>query len=139
MNNELTSPEAALAPTPTLREIIGGFLGLGLISFGGALPLARRALVEQRRWLTSDELIDLLGLCQFLPDRDSVGDHRVHGRDGDEDAESSVVAAGRRKPDRVDRVRARVSRRASPRHLVKPIDEEDYPRPGCLSHFVLSY
>ncbi|MBB5422702.1 hypothetical protein HDG40_000844 [Paraburkholderia sp. JPY158] len=139
MNNELTSPEAALAPTPTLREIIGGFLGLGLISFGGALPLARRALVEQRRWLTSDELIDLLGLCQFLPDRDSVGDHRVHGRDGDEDAESSVVAAGRRKPDRVDRVQARVSRRASPRHLVKPIDQEDYPRLGCLSHFVLSY
>ncbi|MBB5447589.1 chromate transporter [Paraburkholderia sp. WSM4177] len=69
MNNELSSPEAALAlaPTPTLREIFGGFLGLGLISFGGALPLARRALVEQRRWLTSDEFTDLLGLCQFLP------------------------------------------------------------------------
>ncbi|ADG19201.1 hypothetical protein [Paraburkholderia atlantica] len=31
MNNELASPEAALAPTPTLREIFGGFLGLGLI------------------------------------------------------------------------------------------------------------
>jgi chromate transporter len=67
MNNELTSPESRLAPTPTLREIFGGFLGLGLISFGGALPLARRALVEQRRWLTSDEFTDLLGLCQFLP------------------------------------------------------------------------
>jgi chromate transporter len=67
MNNELISSESALAPTPTLREIFGGFLGLGLISFGGALPLARRALVEQRRWLTSDEFTDLLGLCQFLP------------------------------------------------------------------------
>jgi chromate transporter len=67
MNNELTSSEPALAPTPTLREIFGGFLGLGLISFGGALPLARRALVERRRWLTSDEFTDLLGLCQFLP------------------------------------------------------------------------
>ncbi|MGF6701895.1 hypothetical protein OKW38_006572 [Paraburkholderia sp. MM5496-R1] len=38
--NELTSPEAALAPMPTLREIFSGFLDLGLISFGGALPLA---------------------------------------------------------------------------------------------------
>ncbi|WP_233837138.1 chromate transporter [Paraburkholderia sp. ZP32-5] len=67
MNNELTSPESALAPTPTLREIFGGFLSLGLISFGGALPLAYRALVERRRWLTAEEFTDLLGLCQFLP------------------------------------------------------------------------
>jgi chromate transporter len=67
MNNTLTSPESALAPAPTLREIFGGFLGLGLISFGGALPLAHRALVERRRWLTTEEFTDLLGLCQFLP------------------------------------------------------------------------
>ncbi|MDT8839902.1 chromate transporter [Paraburkholderia fungorum] len=67
MDHELTSAEMDLAPTPTLREIFGGFLGLGLISFGGALPLARRALVEQRRWLTGAEFTDLLGLCQFLP------------------------------------------------------------------------
>jgi chromate transporter len=67
MDHDLSSTEAALAPAPTLREIFGGFLGLGLISFGGALPLARRALVEQRRWLTGTEFTDLLGLCQFLP------------------------------------------------------------------------
>jgi chromate transporter len=71
MDHNLSSsgpqPEPTLAPTPTLREIFGGFLGLGLISFGGALPLARRALVEQRRWLSADEFTDLLGLCQFLP------------------------------------------------------------------------
>jgi chromate transporter len=67
MNQDLTSSEPALAPTPTLRQIFGGFLGLGLISFGGALPLARRALVEKRRWLSGEEFTDLLGLCQFLP------------------------------------------------------------------------
>jgi chromate transporter len=50
-----------------VREIFSGFLGLGLISFGGALPLARRALVEQRRWLSAEDFTDLLGLCQFLP------------------------------------------------------------------------
>ncbi|MFM0279043.1 chromate transporter [Paraburkholderia sediminicola] len=67
MDHNLTSTDAALAPVPTLREIFGGFLGLGLISFGGALPLARRTVVDQRRWLTGAEFTDLLGLCQFLP------------------------------------------------------------------------
>ena len=54
-------------PAPTACEIFMGFLGLGLTSFGGALPLARRTIVEQRRWLTAAEFTDLLGLCQFLP------------------------------------------------------------------------
>ncbi|SDI79188.1 chromate transporter [Paraburkholderia steynii] len=55
------------APAPTTREIFMGFLGLGLTSFGGALPLARRTIVDQHRWLTAAEFTDLLGLCQFLP------------------------------------------------------------------------
>lgn len=50
-----------------VAELFTGFLGLGLISFGGALPFVRRAVVEQRRWLSADEFTDLLGLCQFLP------------------------------------------------------------------------
>jgi chromate transporter len=52
---------------PTLRELFLGFLGLGFSSFGGALPLARRTIVEQRHWLSAAEFTDLLGLCQFLP------------------------------------------------------------------------
>ena len=52
---------------PTVAEIFIGFLTLGLTAFGGALPLARREIVERRKWLTSDEFVDLLGLCQFLP------------------------------------------------------------------------
>ncbi|MFM0291202.1 chromate transporter [Paraburkholderia megapolitana] len=67
MNQQPTSPDTSLTHPPTLREIFGGFLGLGLISFGGALPLARRAVVERRHWLTAAEFTDLLGLCQFLP------------------------------------------------------------------------
>ena len=61
-----TAPAAALH-APTVRELFLGFLGLGFTSFGGALPLARRTIVEQRRWLSSAEFTDLLGLCQFLP------------------------------------------------------------------------
>jgi chromate transporter len=62
-----TAADAGLAPPPSIVEIFSGFLGLGLISFGGALPLARRAIVEQRRWLSASEFTELLGLCQFLP------------------------------------------------------------------------
>jgi chromate transporter len=53
--------------TPSVRDLFLGFLALGFTSFGGALPLARRTIVEQRRWLSSSEFTDLLGLCQFLP------------------------------------------------------------------------
>jgi chromate transporter len=67
MNQNLASADAGTASPPTVGEIFGGFLGLGLISFGGALPLARRAIVERRRWLSASDFTYLLGLCQFLP------------------------------------------------------------------------
>jgi chromate transporter len=54
-------------PSPTVGELFTGFLLLGLMGFGGVLPLARRMVVEERRWLTAAEFTDLLGLCQFLP------------------------------------------------------------------------
>ncbi|MGI4855887.1 MAG: chromate transporter [Janthinobacterium lividum] len=57
----------SVSPPPTRTQLFVGFLMLGLISFGGALPHARRVLVEERRWLTPDEFTELLGLCQFLP------------------------------------------------------------------------
>lgn len=40
---------------------------MGLTSFGGVLPWARRMLVEQRGWLTSKEFIEALSLGQILP------------------------------------------------------------------------
>lgn len=52
---------------PTIAGLFTAFLALGLIGFGGVLPLARRMVVEQRRWLSAAEFTDLLGLCQFLP------------------------------------------------------------------------
>jgi chromate transporter len=54
-------------PSPGLGELFAGFLGVGLMGFGGVLPLARRMIVEQRKWLTGAEFTDLLALCQFLP------------------------------------------------------------------------
>ncbi len=54
-------------PPPGLSALFTGFLGIGIIGFGGVLPWARRMVVEQRRWLSASEFTDLLALCQFLP------------------------------------------------------------------------
>lgn len=58
---------ADLAPRPTCLQLFMGFLGIGIMGFGGVLPLARRMLVEDKKWLGAEEFTDLLGLCQFLP------------------------------------------------------------------------
>jgi len=60
-------PAAAGAAPPTVGALFRGFLSLGLMGFGGVLPLARHMLVDERRWLGAGEFTDLLGLCQFLP------------------------------------------------------------------------
>ncbi|WP_448169009.1 chromate transporter [Burkholderia ambifaria] len=63
----VSPPPAAPARRIGLAELFTGFLSLGLMSFGGALPFARRTIVDERKWLSADEFTDLLGLCQFLP------------------------------------------------------------------------
>ncbi len=60
------SLEGAGAP-PTCLALFTGFLNLGLIGFGGVLPLARHMLVERKKWLSPDHFTEMLGLCQFLP------------------------------------------------------------------------
>jgi chromate transporter len=67
MDAAANSPTVSTQEPPTVGALFTGFLGLGLIGFGGVLPLARRMIVEDRRWLTSAEFTELLGLCQFLP------------------------------------------------------------------------
>jgi chromate transporter len=66
-SNALPASDVAAHDVPTVADLFKGFLGLGLTSFGGALPLARRTVVERHRWLSGAEFTDLLGLCQFLP------------------------------------------------------------------------
>lgn len=52
---------------PNCRALFSGFMMLGMMGFGGVLPLAHRMLVERRKWLTDEQFTELLGLCQFLP------------------------------------------------------------------------
>src|SRR3954466_10943736 len=55
------------SPPRTLTELFLGFLSIGARSFGGVLPWAHRAMVEERRWLTPADFTETIGLCQVLP------------------------------------------------------------------------
>lgn len=63
------APQPADAPRPPsgLVELFLGFLSIGARAFGGVLPWAHRALVEERRWLAPGDFSEVLALCQFLP------------------------------------------------------------------------
>lgn len=50
-----------------LAELFLGFLSIGARSFGGVMPWAYRAMVEERGWLTPEDFTETIGLCQFLP------------------------------------------------------------------------
>ena len=63
---EKSLPEKPLI-VPTTRELFTGFLSLSLGAFGGALPVAHRTLVTQRKWLNSQEFFEVMALCHLLP------------------------------------------------------------------------
>jgi chromate transporter len=52
---------------PSRRELFAGFCKVGITAFGGALPLVRRMLVEERRWINDQDFLEYLGLGQVLP------------------------------------------------------------------------
>lgn len=56
-----------MSHNPTSKQLFAGFMKLGLMGFGGVLPLAQHMLVEKQKWLTAAEFTDLLGICQILP------------------------------------------------------------------------
>ena len=49
------------------RELFVAFTLLALQGFGGVLAVAQRVLVEQRRWLTREQFVEVLSLAQVLP------------------------------------------------------------------------
>ena len=59
--------ETPAAAAPSLGELFVGFARVSAFAFGGVLPWARYVMVEQRRWLTSEEFTDTLAVCQLLP------------------------------------------------------------------------
>src|SRR3974390_1563104 len=63
-------PDSVAPPTvprPPLTELLRAFASVSATAFGGALPWARRMIVEQRRWMTNEEFNETFALSQFLP------------------------------------------------------------------------
>jgi chromate transporter len=71
-----TSPDSAAGPDlsepnppiqPTLVELFWAFAKMSLAGFGGVLGWARRAIVDQHRWMTAEEFNETFALCHILP------------------------------------------------------------------------
>jgi len=59
-----------LAQRVPIRELVRYYLRLGLIGFGGPVALVgqmERELVEERKWLTKEEMREGIAVCQSLP------------------------------------------------------------------------
>ncbi|WP_128927246.1 chromate transporter [Bradyrhizobium guangxiense] len=70
---------ASLAAAPSLAGLFVAFARMSLAGFGGVLVFARRAIVEQHRWMTADEFNETFALCHFLPGPNIVNLSMVFG------------------------------------------------------------
>lgn len=76
----VADPAAAATRTgPTLSELFRAFVLVSISGFGGALPWARRMIVEQRKWMTAEEFNETFSLSQFLPGPNLVNFSVVYG------------------------------------------------------------
>ena len=64
---------------PSLSELFRAFALVSVSAFGGALPWARRMIVEQRKWMTAEEFNEAFSLSQFLPGPNLVNFSVVYG------------------------------------------------------------
>ena len=63
-------PSAVVIPRRSIREIVGYFLRLGTLGFGGPVALCglmERELVGEKGWLTKEEMRDAIAVSQSLP------------------------------------------------------------------------
>jgi len=94
----MTSHPDPAEQTPSLFELYLGFAQISVSAFGGALPWARRILVDQRGWMDPEDFASTLALCQFLPGPNVVNlsiafGRRLHGWAGALAAVFGLMAA----------------------------------------------
>jgi chromate transporter len=90
------SPGAAapLINRPSLFALFSAFVVVSISGFGGALPWARRMIVEQRRWMAAEEFNEAFALSQFLPGPNVVNFSVVFGSRFGGAAGAAVALAG---------------------------------------------
>ena len=63
---ELTSPPSRVR----IRDLVLYYLRLGTLGFGGPVALCgqmERELVQDRKWVTKEEMREAIAVCQSLP------------------------------------------------------------------------
>jgi chromate transporter len=63
----IPAPDSPTLTPPGLIALFLAFAKMSLAGFGGVLVFARRAIVDQHRWMTADEFNETFALCHFLP------------------------------------------------------------------------
>ncbi len=71
--------EGQAATPPGLAELFLAFAKMSLSGFGGVLVFARRAIVEERKWMTAEQFNEAFALCHFLPGPNIVNFSVVFG------------------------------------------------------------
>ena len=79
---------------PSLIELFSAFAAVSLSGFGGALPWARRMIVERKRWMTAEEFNETFALSQFLPGPNVINFSVVFGAPFGGAAGAAVALAG---------------------------------------------
>jgi chromate transporter len=64
---------------PGLLALFAAFARMSLAGFGGVLVFARRAIVDEHRWMTAAEFNETFALCHFLPGPNIVNLSMVFG------------------------------------------------------------
>jgi chromate transporter len=63
----IPAPDILPFTPPGLFALFVAFARMSLAGFGGVLVFARRAIVEQHRWMSAEEFNETFALCHFLP------------------------------------------------------------------------
>jgi chromate transporter len=77
------STSIPVQPAPIVPNPLQLFVAFSLISvsgFGGVLYWSRRMMVDERKWMTSEEFNEAYALCNFLPGPNIVNFSVVFGR-----------------------------------------------------------
>src|SRR6202158_138423 len=90
--SEPAAPPAA--PQPSLPELFLAFALVSISGFRRGVPWARRTIVEQKRWMTTEEFNETFALSQFLPGPNVINFSVVFGSRFGGPAGAAVALAG---------------------------------------------
>jgi len=75
----VSAPDIPTSAPPGVIALFLAFAKMSVAGFGGVLYWARRAIVDQHRWMSADKFNETYALCHFLPGPNIVNLSMVFG------------------------------------------------------------